>query len=404
MADKTSTGTIEAELIANEKAPGAALAKCVEGGDFCPQHWANSAIARIQATEDDTFRLSIKDEAVRVAAFAVAVGNRDAEVLAQEIVQRIHRAIGKAHPRQSGGRPASAAGEAENLSTDEKVLPPTTVHRYRADAEALTDGGFEALASAARDAGQPLNRATLHRAGRLETKGRDPADAVRQQPAAHARQDSPVADPPPAGSSGPLVRADATAVDLRVCAVEALCDEVEQDSIDAVAVELPRVGRTFLVNVLDFVEYAARSGGLALVQCPVHAVSKVVTIWDEPDGLGNQWVVYESLVACVVTEIKTGWFPVLVFRRSGGDADLARRRPTLFLAGTGADAWRQVLAAHVPAGSAVWDPCCGSGEVLVGAAAAGMRITGTDGDAANTATTRAALEEAAHHAADAAAP
>ena len=42
-----------------------------------------------------------------------------------------------------------------------------------------------------------------------------------------------------------------------------------------------------------------------------------------------------------------------------------------------------------------WIPCCGCGDVLVGAAAAGMRIVGADADAANIAATQAALRAAA---------
>ena len=82
---------------------------------------------------------------------------------------------------------------------------------------------------------------------------------------------------------------------------------------------------------------------------------------------------------------------------------LSKRRPTLFQAGTGTDAWRQVLTAWLKSGVAVCDPCCGSGQVLVGATAAGMRPVGLDADAANVEATRTALEAAAQQSANAAA-
>ena len=143
---------------------------------------------------------------------------------------------------------------------------------------------------------------------------------------------------------------------------------------------------------------------------------------------------YESLLASVGPD---DWFPVLVFRRrdyadddtdlgadedgaataedgeaaadsaaeddddtaasavESDDEDSAVEGATLFRADSGCEAWRQVLTAWLPPGSEVWDPCCGSGDVVVGAAAAGMRIVGADADAANVAATRAALKAAA---------
>ena len=117
---------------------------------------------------------------------------------------------------------------------------------------------------------------------------------------------------------------------------------------------------------------------------------------------------YESLLACVGAG--AGWFPVLVFRRrhedgvessakgdddavGDDDADSSAEHPTLFRADSGADGWRQVIAAWLPVGAEVWDPCCGSGQVLASAASAGMRIVGADADPAHVAATRAALGE-----------
>ena len=402
MADEITTTAME--VVTDENGSRAALAKYGGSGEFCPRDWADYAIARIEATKDEAVRLGIKDEAVRVAAIAAAVGSLDAEVLAQEVVQRVHRAIGKAHPRQSGGRPAAAARDAKNPSTDEKVLPATTVHRYRADAEAVSDSGFEKVAEAAREVGQPLNRATVHGAGRLEAEGADPADAVRQQAAADpASQDARVAGPPKDGSSGPLVPADAAAAPLYVCAVEALSGQVKEESVDAFAVAPHSVRRASIHELLTFAEHAVRPGGLVLVQCPIRAVGDVIRSMAAPDEEGEQWVYYKSLLACVVPGTKANWFPVLVFRLRSDDKDSARQRPTLFRAGTGVDAWRQVVGAWLPRDSEVWDPSCGRGEVLVGAAAAGMRIVGADADTANVEATRAALEAAARGSANAAA-
>ena len=404
MAHEITTAAMDVEVVADENGSRAALAKYGRDGEFCPQIWADYAISRIDATKDEAVRLGIRDEAVRVAAIAAAVGNLDAEVLAQEVVQRVHRAIGQAHPRQSGGRPASAARDAKNPSTDEKVLSATTVHRYRADAEAVSDSGFEKVAEAAREAGQPLNRTTVHGAGRLEAEGADPADAVRQQAAADpAPQDARVAEPPKDGSSGPLVPADAATAPLHVCAVEALRDRVKGESIDAFAVALHSVQRAWIYELLMFAEHTVRPGGLVLAQCPIRAVGDVVRIMTEPNEENEQWVSYKSLLACVVPGTKANWFPVLVFRQWSDDKDSARRRPTLFRAGTGVDAWRQVFGAWLPRDSEVWDPSCGRGEVLVGAAAAGMRIVGADADTANVEATRAALEAAARRSANAAA-
>ena len=104
-----------------------------------------------------------------------------------------------------------------------------------------------------------------------------------------------------------------------MCAVEELCDELEQDSIDSVAVALPSVRHTLIEALLWFAEYAVRPGGLVLVQCPSRAVADVVRIGCEPDDNDEQWMDYKSLLACVGT---VGPFPGVACR-VGRDA---RRR------------------------------------------------------------------------------
>lgn len=350
---------------ADENESSAALVPYVGGGELDAKAWADTAITRLHAAKNDHVRLGIQDEALRVVSFAVALGDLDAQVLAWEFVQRVHRAIGQAHPRQPGGRPASAARDAKNLPTDEKVLSASTVHRYRAVAEALSDDGFERVARAARDARQPLKRATVHRAGELEAEGADPADAVRQRAETEAtRQTAGVAERSK-GSSPLSVPADAAAAHLHVCSAEALCEEVAAESIDAVVTALHRVRpsrRQVFWDLLEFAEHAVRAGGLLLVGCPGRALADVIRWLAEPDKEGNVALKYSSLLAGVETgDNKGDWFPVLVFRKKGSDAQSARRRSTLFQADTSTDAWRQIVRAWLQAGSDVADPYCGSG-------------------------------------------
>ena len=69
--------------------------------------------------------------------------------------------------------------------------------------------------------------------------------------------------------------------------------------------------------------------GWFLVQCPGWAVADVASIGDGPDDEDEEWMDYESLLACVGAG--TSWFPVLVFRRRDEDGvessarSLARR-------------------------------------------------------------------------------
>ena len=203
-----------------------------KGGDFkvAARTWADAAIVQLGASTDDAEREAIRQEAIRVAALALAHGSEHAEKLAQEIIMRVNRAMGLANPRRSAGRPKrdeensepvsdrgstnlpgqlpgdpadgraaeagannrptgrtiSAPSSGGDETSGEKTLPGgrelsrSTKADYRQDAEALSDEGFERVAQAVRDTpgAGPMNRRLVRTAGRVERAGGDPASVV----------------------------------------------------------------------------------------------------------------------------------------------------------------------------------------------------------------------------------
>ena len=84
-----------------------------EDAKIAARTWADSAIAQLEASADDADREAIRQEAIRVAALAQALGSEHAEKLAQEIIMRVNRAMGFAHPRRRGGRPKRGDQDSE---------------------------------------------------------------------------------------------------------------------------------------------------------------------------------------------------------------------------------------------------------------------------------------------------
>ena len=178
--------------------------------------WADSAIAFLETTTEERQRIAVRDEAVRIVALAEAAGGGVSVALANEILQRAIRKIGKGSPRRRAGRPAQAAGDnvrgdmipaselpagghrparpEQNRSPRGTIsgdgstaaagdLPKATRSAYRKDAEELSDEGFERLGSSVRAAaqaapaaGHKLDRATVRAAGAVEAAGGDPGD------------------------------------------------------------------------------------------------------------------------------------------------------------------------------------------------------------------------------------
>lgn len=148
--------------------------------------WRQAGLALVEAAPDDAARLAVRDAAVAVRDVAESVGDVERQCAAAVVEQAVKRAIGQAHgagqSRDKGGRPPKDA-PTENLATGRQVsgvVPPRTVRDYRADAEAVSDQGFEAVADASEAAGAPLDRAMVRRAGELERAGEDPAGAARE--------------------------------------------------------------------------------------------------------------------------------------------------------------------------------------------------------------------------------
>ena len=183
--------------------------------------WAQSALRFLETTTHEHERIAVRDEAVRVAALAAAVDAGVAVAIANEVLQRAVRSLGKNSPRRRAGRPRSAASDeaapdsvggdttaapegnesgqrpphvGENGSPGGTIsvdgprsttgdLPRATRSAYRKDAESLTDTGFERIsasvrAAAAADpaAGHRLGRGLVRAAGAVEAAGGDPGD------------------------------------------------------------------------------------------------------------------------------------------------------------------------------------------------------------------------------------
>ena len=162
--------------------PGALVKTGLPGALVKVEDWRKAGIAILQVATDDATRVAVRDAALRVQQAAEVIEDRERQVAAAEVVQRCNREIGRAHgagqARNRGGRPRKDA-DGDNRQPG-LTVSRASARNYRADAEAMSDQGFETVAEAARDAGLPLDRRTVREAGRIEAEGGDPGDAVRQ--------------------------------------------------------------------------------------------------------------------------------------------------------------------------------------------------------------------------------
>jgi hypothetical protein len=419
MDDSNTVRAVEAELVSNgsndktrQEPPSAAMAQVDAADVEMVFARVEQAIVDLPSTVE---AIKWRDGLKVVEATAAVLNRRDIRAAAARAVAEVERWIASNNPARPVGRPPKTAGE--NLGQR-----PAFSEADGESADASSTVSAEELREIRRAHPDPEDDAALRaRMQRIEATGKVVSRrALRQEvererhdaQAEAASQDAATADEPQDDFSVAVAPAEAAAVPLHVCAPEALCDQAEADSIDAVAVALHSTEESLIAEVISFAAWAVRPAGLVLVQCPVRTVADVMSIGTETDVNDGELMDYQSLLVCIGTG-SDDWFPILVFRRRDDDADSAvddedgaeseeeeeyddaesTAGPTLFRAATGSDAWRQVIAAWLPAGSDVWDPCCGSGEVLAGAAAAGMRIVGLDADPANIRMTRAALGE-----------
>ena len=215
---------------ASDTAPGALVPiQPGLGFEMSVRMWGDSAILVLETTTEEDERIAVRDAAVRVAAMAEAAGAGASVALANEILQRAIRQIGKSSPRGRAGRPSIGGGEAppapvrgdkippaqlpsagsrrpratNNRSprgtngTAQDCLPKATRSTYRKDAEAISDEGFARTAEAVRAAaeadpaaGHKLNRATVRAAGAVEAVGGDPGDLQSVEAKKRALSDS----------------------------------------------------------------------------------------------------------------------------------------------------------------------------------------------------------------------
>ena len=402
-------------------------AELVPHGKEATRETLSAALAKTDAADVETVFARVEQDIANlpntVKAFQMRDGLRVVEAAAQVLdrhdirhaaaraVAEVEQWIAGHNPPRPVGRPPKTAGD-ENLGRrptfsqreggSGEAAKAVSAEELRDIRRAHPDPADDAAMRARMDRIEAAGKVVSRRALRTQVRRERQAGVAEPAPQAASAADVPKQDRAPAA----LASVDTAAATLHVCTVEELHEKVEEDSIDAVAIALHGAEQDLINAVVGFGEFAVRPGGLVLVQCPGWAVADVASIGDGPDDEDNQWMDYESLLACVGSG--AGWFPVLVFRRrdddgvdssaqgdddavEDGDADSSAEHPTLFRADSGADGWRQIIAAWLPVGAEVWDPCCGSGEVLVGAAAAGMRIVGADADPAQVAATRAAL-------------
>ena len=195
----------------------------------------------------------------------------DIRAAAARAVAEVEQWIAKRHPARPVGRPPKTEGD-ENLGrrptfsagdggsgeAADAVSAEELRDIRRAHPDPEDDAALQARMQRIEAAGKVVSRRSLREQVRRERQG------ASAEPAA---QDAPSAEPPMDGACAPSAPADAAAAPLHACAVEALREQVEEDSIDAVAVALHRADEALIAEVLGFGEWAVRPGGLVLVQC-----------------------------------------------------------------------------------------------------------------------------------------
>ena len=313
--------SVEAELVPNGKEAtretlSAALAK-TDAADV------ETVFARVEqdiANLPNTVKAFQMRDGLRVVEAAAQVLDRhDIRHAAARAVAEVEQWIARHNPPRPVGRPPKTAGD-ENLGRR-----PTFSQREGGSGEAAKAVSAEELRDIRRAHPDPADDAAMRaRMDRIEAAGKVVSRRALRTQVRRERQ-AGVAEPAPqAASAADVPKQDsvpaalapvdtAAAATLHVCTVEELREKVEEDSIDAVAVALHSAEEDLINAVVGFGEFAVRPGGLVLVQCPGGAVADVASIGDGPDDEDNQWMDYESLLACVGSG--AGWFPVLVFRR-----------------------------------------------------------------------------------------
>ena len=175
--------------------PGALVKTGLPGALVKVEDWRKAGIAILQAATDDATRVAVRDAALRVQQAAEVIEDRERQVAAAEVVQRCNREIGRAHgagqARNRGGRPRKDA-DGENRQPG-LTVSRASARNYRADAEAMSDQGFETVAEAARDAGLPLTGARSARPG--ASRPRAVIRAMRSASRKRSRTVSPTVHP-----------------------------------------------------------------------------------------------------------------------------------------------------------------------------------------------------------------
>lgn len=429
----TATPSTPTQLVLMSS-PGEVSLPFQQAEDFkvAVRDWGDSAIDRLGASTGDAEREAIRQEAIRVVAVAQAFGREDATKLAQEIIMRVNRAIGLAHPRRSGGRPKrgddsepdrdgdstnrpcqspgdradgrAAATRAKNRPTgrtvsaapsgaDEKTPHPggrdlsrSTKADYRQDAEALSDTGFELVAAAVRDTpgAEPMSRRLVRAAGEVEQAGGDPASVVggplpastaKKRSRARGGDDSPdVPGDEARRNTAQVASARRIAPELHCAPVRDLSTSIAAGSVDAVVTTLS--DRAAAVAVRDLAAHALRPGGLLVALVVPERLCDVM-----PSIAGGE-LGYRWTSAVLTTEprdvpaahVRGGRCVIaVVCTRVGADpqpvTEAESPRPLA-----------ELLAAWVTSHGVVCDPCCGDGPVLVAALERGFRCIGATAD------------------------
>ena len=359
-------------------------AALVDDGDSARPLVAYLDGARMQLAQarSDFDRIKVRDEARAVEAAAAILERKEIQVEASILVAEAERAVAKANPPERGGRGRKTRDSESRVSAE-------TVRSIRQAHAQIEDDEFRDVTEQARESGEPVTRKALKDLAKAKRK------TVKRARQEQAQAEALAKDPGPDGK-------------VYECACAELDGFVQEGTLDAIFTD-PPYPREYLPcwdELAAFAGKALKPGGILL------AVTGQMFLPDVLKRLAVPALEYRWQAALVwrkpreqyhATKVSSGWKPVLVFRKSGPQAEHYSEdafRADAYRPRTQAGhKWGQdealmhaVAEEWLKPGWLVADPFCGAGSLMVAAARRGCRVVGCDTEAAHVAQARQALQ------------
>ena len=360
----------------------------VVGSNSIPASLDKAKAALAEATTDWE-RIDIRDKARAIAAASAILERKDIQVDAANLVQDAERAVAKANPPKSDGRPKKSVTVGDSF---QKELPvtQTNLRNIRQAHNHVSDEEFEAKKAKAVETGIPLTRKELVEQGRENRKAEKRQEWEETQ---NELRSAPALDN----------------VKLLHASCAELHQHVESDSVDIILTDPPYKPDTLSCyrDLAKFATYALKPGGVLLAMSGTSHLPQVMEYLCNTEGLNYHWMLNYMMpggnLRFHTRAVRMGWKPVIWLVK--GESDGTDRfdvveAPILVAQDTRYHEWGQneggfkkLLDLFAFPGRLVCDPFLGGGTTAVVARAAGCAFIGADIDEQCIAITESRLED-----------